>query len=99
MIVQLLEALVEAVYWQKESFGIRNVYCHGHIQSPTCLPHGIETFVIHLHERPRGYVLPQIESQRFQDFQAARANLVRATNFICLELAVSRLIGALPPGL
>jgi hypothetical protein len=52
VIVQFLEALVEAIDGQKESFGIGNVDRHRNTQRPARFPHGIEAFVVHFHKRP-----------------------------------------------
>src|SRR5437773_12426794 len=73
--------------------GLRNT------QRPACFPHSSEAFSIYFIDRPRQYVLAQVESQRFENLQSECSHLVGPNNLIRLKLAVSRLIGALPPRL
>src|SRR6516162_2015302 len=88
MIVQLLEALVEPVSWQKERLGIRNMDRNGHLQRSTGFPHRIESPIIDLHERTFRNFLPQVKTQCLQHLQSPRSCLLGALDGIRLDSSV-----------
>ena len=88
MVVQFLPAFVEAVDGQEKRLRIGDVNRHRHLERRAGFPHRVEAPVVDFHQRTLGDFFAQIQPQRLQDLQPARAVLVRAFDFIGLEPGV-----------
>src|ERR1700738_3107687 len=96
MVIQFFVALVKTIRRSKKRYGIGNVNGHWHIQLTADVPHGIEMWIVNLDQRSRGDVFPQIESQRFKNFQASCSVTVSPLNRFGLNVWI---IWLLEPGI
>ena len=98
MVGQLLVALVVPIGRQEERLGVADVDRDGEAERTGLLPHRIEAWVVHLHERAvlAGRVLvAQEQAQRLEHLHAHRAGGLRRGELVGLPL---RVIGALRLG-
>ena len=70
-----------------------------HVQRSARFPHRIKASIIDFHQWPFRNPFAQIESERLEDFQSARACLMRASDLVGLKLRIAWFVDALPPGL
>ena len=96
VIVQFLEALVESINGQEESFGICDVNGHRHVEAGARFPHEVETGIVNFHQRARGDIFSQIEAQSLQHFQSFRACLMRASDLVRLPSRVIWTVEVVP---
>ena len=99
MVMQLFEPLVGRVDRPEEGHRIRDVNANGQLERGAGLPHRIETAIVDGHESSARTAIPQVEAQRLQHFQPARARRMRRLDLIGLKCRIPGLSRARPPGL
>ena len=94
MILQFLEALVEAVYWEKKSGRIRDVDGHGILRAPHASHIGSKRGSS-IFTSVRSRRLAEVQTERLEDLQPARPRSVSLDEIIGLALWVIGFVGVL----
>ena len=99
MVLQFLDALVEAIDRQEERFGICHMDAHGEVERRARLPHRVKSAIVDRDQASVRATVAQIQPERLQDFDTSRAGAMGPLDLLGLKRGIPWLARSRPPRL